>query len=138
MLGCEADRPRLDVAIRLGADAAIAGGRHDLDPRNGRWTRADVVIDAAGVSASLKASLDIIRPGGQITKVGWGPQPLDSRWILWSRKRQPCEIVQPHLSHLGGGIGAVSQRRVNLDPIIGAVERWRIGSRLSMRCMIAR
>ncbi len=37
----------------------------------------DLVIDAAGVSASLKLALDIVRPAGQITKVGWGPQPLN-------------------------------------------------------------
>ncbi len=37
----------------------------------------DLVIDAAGVSASLKMALDIVRPAGQITKVGWGPQPLN-------------------------------------------------------------
>src|SRR5215470_13669279 len=30
----------------------------------------------AGASAALKTALDIVRPGGQITKVGWGPQPL--------------------------------------------------------------
>jgi L-iditol 2-dehydrogenase len=29
------------------------------------------------VSASLKLALDIVRPAGQITKVGWGPQPLN-------------------------------------------------------------
>jgi alcohol dehydrogenase/L-iditol 2-dehydrogenase len=34
------------------------------------------VIDAAGVSASLKAALDLVRPAGWISKVGWGPQPL--------------------------------------------------------------
>ena len=37
----------------------------------------DLVIDAAGVSASLKLALEIVRPAGQITKVGWGPQPLN-------------------------------------------------------------
>jgi L-iditol 2-dehydrogenase len=37
----------------------------------------DLVVDAAGVSASLKLALDIVRPAGQITKVGWGPQPLN-------------------------------------------------------------
>ena len=37
----------------------------------------DLVIDAAGVSASLKTALDIVRPAGQITKVGWGAQPLN-------------------------------------------------------------
>jgi threonine dehydrogenase-like Zn-dependent dehydrogenase len=37
----------------------------------------DVVIDAAGVSATLKLAIDIVRPAGQICKVGWGPQPLN-------------------------------------------------------------
>jgi alcohol dehydrogenase/L-iditol 2-dehydrogenase len=38
---------------------------------------ADVVIDAAGVSAALKSALAWVRPGGQIAKVGWGAQPID-------------------------------------------------------------
>ena len=37
---------------------------------------ADGVVDAAGVSATLEAAMDIVRPGGWISKVGWGPQPL--------------------------------------------------------------
>jgi alcohol dehydrogenase/L-iditol 2-dehydrogenase len=35
------------------------------------------VIDAAGNSKTLKTALELVRPNGQITKVGWGPQPLD-------------------------------------------------------------
>ena len=35
----------------------------------------DVVVDASGVSPTLKLAMDIVRPGGHITKVGWGPQP---------------------------------------------------------------
>ena len=30
------------------------------------------VIDAAGVSATLKLSMQIVRPNGWISKVGWG------------------------------------------------------------------
>ena len=37
---------------------------------------ADVVIDAVGISATLKTSIEMVRPGGQITKVGWGPAPV--------------------------------------------------------------
>jgi alcohol dehydrogenase/L-iditol 2-dehydrogenase len=36
----------------------------------------DGVIDAAGVSVALKTAMEIVRPNGWITKVGWGPQPL--------------------------------------------------------------
>src|SRR5262249_48650779 len=37
---------------------------------------AEVVVDAAGVSASLASALEWVRPAGTISKVGWGPQPL--------------------------------------------------------------
>jgi alcohol dehydrogenase/L-iditol 2-dehydrogenase len=37
----------------------------------------DGVIDASGHSAALREAMDLVRPAGFITKVGWGPQPLD-------------------------------------------------------------
>jgi len=37
----------------------------------------DVVVDASGASAALKLALAAVRPAGQISKVGWGPQPLN-------------------------------------------------------------
>ena len=37
---------------------------------------ADLVVDAAGFSPTLKLSLDVVRPGGQINKIGWGPGPV--------------------------------------------------------------
>ena len=38
---------------------------------------ADLVVDAAGNSASMCQSLQLVRRLGQITKIGWGPEPLD-------------------------------------------------------------
>ena len=32
---------------------------------------ADIVVDTAGVSAALKLSMDMVRPCGQINKIGW-------------------------------------------------------------------
>jgi L-iditol 2-dehydrogenase len=37
---------------------------------------ADLILDLAGGSATLKLSMDAVRPGGQITKIGWGRQPV--------------------------------------------------------------
>ena len=37
---------------------------------------ADLVVDATGVSAALEQGMALVRPGGAIAKVGWGPQPL--------------------------------------------------------------
>ena len=80
VIGIPADSHRLDVAKKIGADTTLGGKGEDVT----EWVKnfgdgygLDLVIDAAGVSASLKLALDIVRPAGQITKVGWGPQPLN-------------------------------------------------------------
>ena len=58
----------MDVKLSLAMQQDGQGNVTDLG--------ADCVIDAAGVSATLKIAMDLVRPNGQITKVGWGPQPL--------------------------------------------------------------
>jgi L-iditol 2-dehydrogenase len=80
VIGIPADARRLEVARGIGADSVL--GAHEEDVVD--WVRnfgdgygVDLVIDAAGVSASLKLALDIVRPAGQITKVGWGSQPFN-------------------------------------------------------------
>lgn len=79
VLGLKQDAKRLGVAKSLGADRCVEIDREDI----GEILRTvqdglgvDVVIDASGASAALKTALAAVRPGGQITKVGWGPQPL--------------------------------------------------------------
>jgi alcohol dehydrogenase/L-iditol 2-dehydrogenase len=63
--------------MELGANATIDGNVNPYVAELGDGLGADVVIDAAGVSATLKLALELVRPGGQISKVGWGPQPMD-------------------------------------------------------------
>lgn len=79
VVGVERDRERLELAARHWAtrtlDARsddIAGAVRELGDGHG----ADVVVDASGSSAALESALRWVRPEGQITKVGWGPQPL--------------------------------------------------------------
>jgi alcohol dehydrogenase/L-iditol 2-dehydrogenase len=79
VIGMPADAKRLSVAAQMGADTVLGALGEDVIA----WVKGfgdgygmDLVIDAAGVSASLKLALDIVRPAGQITKVGWGAQPL--------------------------------------------------------------
>ena len=79
VIGMPADAKRLSVAVQMGADTVLGAQSEDAVA----WTKSfrdgygmDLVIDASGVSASLKLALDLVRPAGQITKVGWGPQPL--------------------------------------------------------------
>ncbi|MBZ5856014.1 zinc-binding dehydrogenase [Flavihumibacter profundi] len=72
--GLEADRKRLAIAEQYGCESIVGDATE--------WARkvdglgADVIIDAAGTSFTLKIALDLVRPNGHITKVGWGPQPL--------------------------------------------------------------
>jgi alcohol dehydrogenase/L-iditol 2-dehydrogenase len=80
IIGIPADAKRLDVAKKIGAETILGAKNENVR----EWVKnfadghgLDLVIDAAGVSASLKLALDIVRPAGRITKVGWGPQPLD-------------------------------------------------------------
>jgi len=75
LVGLERDRPRLEIAKAYGCEV-IAGDATDwAHARDGLG--ADGVIDAAGASAALKAALNLVRPAGWISKVGWGPQPLN-------------------------------------------------------------
>jgi alcohol dehydrogenase/L-iditol 2-dehydrogenase len=71
--GLAGDEERLEVAKAFGAVPLVAEGDWWEDPR--RSSASDVVVDASGVSATLEAALALVRGGGQVVKVGWGPEP---------------------------------------------------------------
>lgn len=75
VLGLAVDQFRLSVAEGYGCRALV--GEADEWARMGDGLGVDCVIDAAGASATLKIAMALVRPKGQITKVGWGPQPLN-------------------------------------------------------------
>jgi alcohol dehydrogenase/L-iditol 2-dehydrogenase len=78
--GLSQDARRLALAQSLGAHVTINGDERDpmeVVRAVGDGFGVDVVMDASGASAALKLALQAVRPGGQIGKVGWGPQPLD-------------------------------------------------------------
>ena len=78
--GLKQDAARIKVAEALGVDCTLTEGEaqiREVVKSIGDGLGVDVVIDAAGASAALKTAMAVVRPGGQITKVGWGPQPLN-------------------------------------------------------------
>jgi L-iditol 2-dehydrogenase len=80
VVGVKADVKRLAVAERIGATHTFGADGEDVlawAKALGDGYGADVVIDAAGVSATLKLALELVRPGGQISKVGWGLEPCN-------------------------------------------------------------
>lgn len=79
MLGTSVDRVRFAAAERTGVHRTVDVTVEDPGPVLARLhdgLGADLVVDATGVSESLRQALDLVRPAGAIAKVGWGPQPL--------------------------------------------------------------
>ena len=71
-------RRQLPVIVALGATQTLGASGGDIAAQIktiGDGYGVDVVVDAAGVSATLQLALQLVRPGGHVTKVGWGPQP---------------------------------------------------------------
>jgi L-iditol 2-dehydrogenase len=80
LVGMTRDKARMEIGLRAGATHAADLQTQDVGKRIaelGDGLGADVVIDSTGASASLQSALDWIRPAGHITKVGWGPQPMN-------------------------------------------------------------
>lgn len=74
MVGLERHKHRLMIAKQYGCETIIDDAADWAKQRDGLGV--DCVIDAAGTSSTLKTAIDLVRPNGKITKVGWGPQPL--------------------------------------------------------------
>jgi L-iditol 2-dehydrogenase len=80
VVGTEGDDKRLRLAEEFGA-TMIINSSHE-DPLNkilslGDGYGADLIVDLAGSSSTLKLSMDAVRPAGQITKIGWGRDPVN-------------------------------------------------------------
>jgi len=80
IVGMSRDKARMEIGLGAGATHAADLQTQDVGrmvAELGDGLGADVVIDSTGASASLKSALDWVRPAGHITKVGWGPQPMN-------------------------------------------------------------
>jgi alcohol dehydrogenase/L-iditol 2-dehydrogenase len=80
LAGTTRDASRMGIGLRAGATHAVDVQTQDMKAilsGLGDGLGADVIIDSTGASASLRSALDWIRPAGHISKVGWGPQPMD-------------------------------------------------------------
>jgi len=78
VVGLSSDAPRFETAVRLGATHVVDAGRDDVEAvvRGLNPLGADLVCDASGASRPLDLALRLARPDGQVTKVGWSPDPV--------------------------------------------------------------
>ena len=79
LIGTSKDKERLEVGIQSGADLTLEADTQDIVEQVkavGDGFGAHLVIDCVGISAALKPCMEMTRPAGQITKVGWGRDPV--------------------------------------------------------------
>ena len=127
ILGLPNDVQRLKVAAHYGCTPIV----DDIEA----WAFAgdgqgvDGVIDAAGVSATLRVALEIVRPAGWITKVGWGPQPLDFSLDPLVQKNVRLQGSFSHYWQIWERvIQLLATSKLDIKPIIGGIwsyEQWR-------------
>lgn len=75
VVGLPGDELRLEAAKAMGASTTVVAEEDRWWQQEAFSAAFDLVVDAAGVSATLEPALGLVRPGGQIVKVGWGPEP---------------------------------------------------------------
>jgi L-iditol 2-dehydrogenase len=130
VVGTDGDDMRLAIAPTYGATVTMNSSRED--PRRmvqlGDGYGYQLVVDTAGVSATLDLSLDLVRPGGQITKIGWGPKPVG---FSLDRLLHKSATLRGHFSHTWDTWEAVLQLmatgQVDLGQIIThrlPLEQW--------------
>ena len=123
LVGLERDRARLDVAKAYGCETIIGDAAEWARQRDGLG--ADGVIDAAGASAALKVALELVRPNGWISKVGWGPQPLGFSLDAMVQKNITLQGSFSHNWPVWERVLALlGSRRLDVRPVIGGV--WQL------------
>lgn len=125
VVGLKNDRNRIEIAKQYGCDGIIGDATEWAMDRDGLG--ADLVIDAAGSSITLKIAMELVRPKGQITKVGWGPEPLGFSLDPLVQKNV---TLQGSFSHnwpiWEKVITLLAEGTLDVSPIIGGV--WPITS----------
>jgi alcohol dehydrogenase/L-iditol 2-dehydrogenase len=125
VLGTDVDKHRMEVAEELGAHYVVNIQHEDpakLIRSLGDGYGADLVVDCTGVSKALQQSLELVRPNGRITKIGWGPQPAGFSLDPLVAK---AVTLQGSFSHTyptwERALGLLSSGQINLAPVIGGV-----------------
>jgi alcohol dehydrogenase/L-iditol 2-dehydrogenase len=123
--GLEADRARLEVARHYGCEPIVGDATEWA--RGGDGLGVEGVVDATGVSAALATALQLVRPAGWISKVGWGPQPLgfsldplvqknvtlqgsfSHNWPIWERVIQLIAAGTLDVRPITGGVWPLAE-----------------------------
>jgi alcohol dehydrogenase/L-iditol 2-dehydrogenase len=130
LIGTSKDTERLAVGRELGADVTLEADRTDVVAEVkalGDGFGAHLVVDCVGTSGALKPCMEMTRPAGQITKVGWGK---DAVGFSLDPIVQKAIKLQGSFSHTYETwervIGLMAGGRLNLDPMrrVYSLDNW--------------
>jgi L-iditol 2-dehydrogenase len=131
LVGTPPDAGRLRVGEALGAAHAIDAGQHDPLPVIERVTGgegAHLVVDCAGPAAAVRLAMAAVARNGQITKIAWGPKPLD---LSLDSLLSKAASIQGTFSHTWRTWEAVlammASGTLEMDPMIThrfTIEEW--------------
>lgn len=121
-IGTSGDENRLLMAKEYGATRVINSSVDDARKvlsELGDGYGVNLVVDTAGVSQTLDLSLDLVRPFGQITKIGWGVKPVN---FSLDRLLSKSITLKGHFSHTWDVwekcLVLMSDGKVDLKPLI--------------------
>lgn len=133
LVGLRRDGARLELARRMGADEVVVADEEDAVARVlscGDGFGAHLVVDAVGVAATLQQSLEMVRPNGQITKIGWGRAPVGFSLDALVRK---AATLQGAFSHTYGTwervLALLGSGQIDVSPLVMpfALSEWHAG-----------
>lgn len=137
IIGTDGDDERLNLAKAYGATITINSSKENaaaVVKSIGDKYGADLVVDTAGASATLALSMELVRPGGQITKIGWGPNPVG---FSLDPIIQKSVTLRGHFSHTWDVwekcLTLMASGQVDLKPLIThelPIDQWEKGFKL--------
>lgn len=114
---------KLDLARRLGADEVINGCEtNPVEAVKGATNGlgSDVVIEAAGIPATVEQSLAMVRQAGRIVLIGLSTKP--AQLLPMAVARREVEIFGSFIYHAGefaSAIHLISTGQVDVLPLVG-------------------
>ncbi|OHB50000.1 MAG: hypothetical protein A2Y10_13780 [Planctomycetes bacterium GWF2_41_51] len=139
--GTDKDIARLEKAKQLGSDFVINVSLENAvefvkDQTGGEGV--PLVVDAAGNEKSLRMALDAVSSGGQITKIGWGPKPVNfSLDTLLSKAARLQGTFSHNWPTWQAVLAMMSRGLIKIEPMIShriALDKWEETFKLIEEC----
>ncbi len=115
---------RLEVARKLGADVTVNPAAEDLGEVVRRYAGpagAPVVMEAVGVTATARQSLELVRPGGHVTWIGNAMPTIEIPMQQVVTREVTIRGVYAFNVEFGRAIETIRSGRVDVSPIIEQV-----------------